>query len=320
MNNSKKIIKRLPREDLIKELTPERFLRPTRIGNNKIYIFSAIECPNLMREVGRLRELTFRDAGAGFGKEVDIDHYDTDEYSCKQLIVWSPSNNEIIGGYRFNIFYDLKEKLIQDIPLVNKSIYDFSDDFVSDYMPYLAELSRAFIQPMYQPKNAGRKAAFSLDNIWDGLGALVIKYPFLKYFFGRITFFSNYNSTVRDSIFYFFQKHLKGDASLLKAKEPHDLVTSNSYLKKRINSLVEKEDFKSLQIIAKEHNTIIPPLIKSYYNASSSLKVFEPVFDSYFGSSYAAGIIVTMEDIYPSFVKRYIEPYENYLKMNRYNG
>ena len=140
------------------------------------------------------------------GKKVDIDHYDTDKYLCKQLIVWDPVNNEIVGGYRFNIFYDLKNKQLKDIPLLNKSLYNVSDNFVSDYLPYLVELSRAFIQPRYQPKNAGRKAAFSLDNIWDGLGALVIKYPFAKYYFGRFIFFSNYNSTVRDSMFYFFDQ------------------------------------------------------------------------------------------------------------------
>ena len=169
---------------------------------------------------------------------------------------------------------------------------------------------------MYQPKIAGRKAAFSLDNIWDGLGALVIKYPFLKYYFGRLTFFSNYNSTVRDSIFYFFHKHLKGDMSLLKAKDALSLSTPISYMKKKINGLDIKEDFKSLQRIAKDHNMIIPPLMKSYYNASSSLKVFEPVFDSYFGSSFASAIMVTINDIYPSYVKRYIKPYQEFINSN----
>ena len=316
MNNFEDIIKPLSREVLNSELKSAYYLRPTRIGNNEIYIFSAKECPNLMQEVGRLREITFRDVGAGFGTKVDIDHYDTEEYPCRQLIVWDPVNKEIIGGYRFNIFYDLKNKELKDIPLLNKSLYEVSDNFLLDYVPYLVELSRAFIQPMYQPKNVGRKAAFSLDNIWDGLGALVVKYPFLKYYFGRLTFFSSYNSTVRDSIFYFFQKHLRGEVSLLKAKEPLSMQTKDSYLKKMIKSSDENEDYKSLQIIAKENGTIIPPLVKSYYNASSSLKVFEPVFDSYFASSYAAAIIVTIEDVYPSFVKRYIDPYKEYIRLN----
>ena len=316
MKNIEEIIKPISKEILTNELKISIYLRPTRVGNNDVYIFSAKECPNLMQEVGRLRELTFREAGAGFGKKVDIDDYDINEYPCKQLIVWDPENKEIIGGYRFNMFYDLKGKQLKDIPLTNKSLYNVSDHFVSDYLPYIVELSRAFIQPMYQPKLAGRKAAFSLDNIWDGLGALVIKYPFLKYYFGRLTFFSNYNSTVRDSIFYFFQKHLKGDMSLLEAKDALSLSTPISYMKKKINGLDIKEDFKSLQRIAKDHNMIIPPLMKSYYNASSSLKVFEPVFDSYFGSSFAAAIMVTINDIYPSYEKRYITPYKEFINSN----
>jgi len=311
--NVEEIIKPISKEILINELKIALFLRPTRVGNNEVYIFSSEQCPNLMQEVGRLRELTFREAGAGFGKEVDIDDYDIGEHRCKQLIVWDPIKKEIVGGYRFNIFYDLKNKNLNDIPLSNKFLYNVSNKFVSDYIPYLVELSRAFIQPMFQPKYAGRRAAFSLDNIWDGLGALVIKYPFLKYYFGRLTFFSNYNATVRDSIFYFFQKHLKGDTSLLQAKRPLSLDTPISYIKKKINISDIKEDYKSLQLIAKEHNAVIPPLMKSYYNASSSLKVFDPVFDSYFGSSYAVAIIVTIKDIYPSYVKRYIKPYKKFI-------
>jgi len=311
--NVEEIIKPISKEILINELKIALFLRPTRVGNNEVYIFSSEQCPNLMQEVGRLRELTFREAGAGFGKKVDIDDYDIGEHCCKQLIVWDPIKKEIVGGYRFNLFYDLKNKNLNDTPLSNKSFYNVSNKFVSDYIPYLVELSRAFIQPMFQPRYAGRRAAFSLDNIWDGLGALVIKYPFLKYYFGRFTFFSNYNATVRDSIFYFFQKHLKGDTFLLQAKSPLSLDTPISYIKKKINMSDIKEDYKSLQLIAKEHNTVIPPLMKSYYNASSSLKVFDPVFDSYFGSSYAAAIIVTIKDIYPSYVKRYIKPYKKFI-------
>ena len=125
-----------------------------------------------MQEVGRLTELTFRDAGAGFGTAVDIDHYDTDVFPCRQLIVWNPIDEEIIGGYRFNIFHQFKGNQLKDIPLAIKSLYNISDTFTTKYIPYVAELTRAFIQPKYQPKYAGRKAAFSLDNIWDGLGAV----------------------------------------------------------------------------------------------------------------------------------------------------
>ena len=307
------LIKPVSRKLLCDELTTDRLIRPTRIGNNQVYIFTAHKAPNLMQEVGRLRELTFRDAGAGFDTAVDIDHFDTDEYPCRQLIVWDPVVEEIIGGYRFNIFHKFKGKPLRDIPLANKSLYSISNTFTNEYIPYLVELARAFIQPKYQPKFAGRKAAFSLDNIWDGLGALVVKYPFIRYFFGRLTFFSNYDPTVRDLAFYFFSKHLQGNPALLSAKKPFEFPTLLNDLEKVIGGSSIKDDFTKLNQAAKNHGTTIPPLVKSYFNVSGTLRVFEPVFDSYFASSYAAAILVTIADVYPAFVKRYITPYQRYL-------
>jgi len=307
------LIEPVSRKLLREELTKDRLVRPTRIGSNEVYIFTAHKAPNLMQEVGRLRELTFRDAGAGFGTAVDIDHFDTDEYPCRQLIVWDPVAEEIIGGYRFNIFHKFKGKPLRDIPLANKSLYSISKTFTNEYIPYLVELARAFIQPKYQPKLAGRKAAFSLDNIWDGLGALVVKYPFIRYFFGRLTFFSNYDPTVRDLAFYFFAKHLQGNPALLSAKKPFEFPTLINDLEKVIGGSSIKDDFTKLNQAAKNHGTTIPPLVKSYFNVSGTLRVFEPVFDSYFASSYAAAILVTIADVYPAFVKRYITPYQHYL-------
>ena len=307
------LIEPVSRKLLREELTTDRLVRPTRIGSNEVYIFTALKAPNLMQEVGRLRELTFRDAGAGFGTAVDIDHFDTDEYPCRQLIIWDPAAEEIIGGYRYNIFHQFTGKELRDIPLANKSLYSISKTFTNEYIPYIVELARAFIQPNYQPKFAGRKAAFSLDNIWDGLGTLVVKYPFIRYFFGRLTFFSNYDQTVRDLVFYFFAKHLQGNPALLRAKNPFECQTPLSDLKKVIIGSSIKEDFTRLHQAAKNHGTTIPSLVKSYYNVSGTLRVFEPVFDSYFASSYAAAILVTIADVYPAFVKRYITPYQRYL-------
>ena len=307
------LIKPVSRKLLREELTTDRLVRPTRIGSNEIYIFTAFNAPNLMQEVGRLRELTFRDAGAGFGTAVDIDHFDTDEYPCRQLIVWDPVAEDIIGGYRFNIFHKFEGKPLRDIPLANKSLYSISNTFTNEYIPYVVELARAFIQPKYQPKLAGRKAAFSLDNIWDGLGALVVKYQFIRYFFGRLTFFSNYDPKVRDLAFYFFAKHLQGEQALIQAKEPFALSTVIAELERVIDGRSVEEDYKKLNKAAKNHGTLIPPLVKSYFNVSGTMKVFEPVFDPYFCSTYAAAIMVTIADVYPAFVKRYITPYQRYL-------
>ena len=92
MHEIKPIIDPLPREELLRELTPDRKVRDTKRAGNEIYIFTAAECPALMREVGRLREIAFRAAGGGTGEEVDIDGEDRAEGGYHQLIVWDPAD------------------------------------------------------------------------------------------------------------------------------------------------------------------------------------------------------------------------------------
>ena len=91
------VIDPVPVELLEMELTPDRLLRDTNKGGNKIYIIDAFSAPNVMREVGRLREIAFRAAGGGTGKDCDIDEFDTMEPPCRQLVVWDPEAREIIG-------------------------------------------------------------------------------------------------------------------------------------------------------------------------------------------------------------------------------
>jgi len=91
------------------------------------------------------------------------------------------------------------------------------------------------------------------------------------------------------------------------------LSTVIAELERVIDGRSVEEDYKKLNQAAKNHGTVIPPLVKSYFNVSGTMKVFEPVFDPYFCSTYAAAIMVTIADIYPTFVKRYITPYKLYL-------
>ena len=91
------IIAPVPKELLKAELTEEKLLRFTHRSDNEIYITTAHDSPNVMREIGRLREIAFRAAGGGTGKALDIDEFDTMENPYKQLVVWNPENQDIIG-------------------------------------------------------------------------------------------------------------------------------------------------------------------------------------------------------------------------------
>ncbi|MBC7425498.1 MAG: GNAT family N-acetyltransferase, partial [Bacteroidia bacterium] len=115
---------------IMAELSAEgRFIRKTNKGNNEIYILNARNSPHTMREIGRLRELTFRAAGGGTGEEVDIDEYDTGVVHYEQLIVYSPEDKQIVGGYRFIDCFKAIDTLNNKVNLSTASYFHFSDKF-----------------------------------------------------------------------------------------------------------------------------------------------------------------------------------------------
>jgi len=146
----KKLIDPIDSAVLRLELSPERFLRSTRKGGNEIYRVNAANAPNVLREIGRLRELTFRAAGGGTGEELDLDDHDFGPYAYEQLIVWSVEDQEIIGGYRYKVCADAKDAN-GDYQLSTVHYFEFSAAFQTDFLPYTIELGRSWVQPNYQP-------------------------------------------------------------------------------------------------------------------------------------------------------------------------
>ena len=307
------LISPVNRNILKRELTPERFLRPTRMGKNNVYIFDGVNAPNLMKEGGRLRELTFRDAGAGIGTALDLDKYDTGEYKCRQLIVWDPSEEEIVGGYRFNTFERYHNQINATIPLINKELYSLDAEFEKNYAPYFIELTRAFIQPKYQIKNKNRKAISALDNIWDGLGALLVQHPQCKYFFGRLVIYPSYDPFMRDLLFYFFKKHLYEKDQSFFPKFPYESATLKDELQSYLKTNNAKKDFIELHKIARARGAAIPALISAYYRVSDTMRVFDPVIDHHFGGCFAAAMMITIKNIKPNLIDRYVNPYKKYI-------
>lgn len=189
-----KIIDPIPVELLEKELTPDRLLRPTNKGGNEIYVVDAFNAPNVMKEIGRLREIAFRAAGGGTGKECDIDRYDTMIPPCRQLIVWDPSERLILGGYRFIRGKDIVIGSDGKPRIATSHMFNFSKRFIDTYLPETIELGRSFVRLEYQSSRAGAKAIYALDNLWDGLGALTVEYDEIKYLFGKMTMYPSYSA------------------------------------------------------------------------------------------------------------------------------
>lgn len=300
-----RIIDAVPVELLKSELTKDRLLRKTNKAGNEIYVVDAHNAPNVMREIGRLREIAFRDAGGGTGKALDIDDFDTMDIPCSQLVLWNPDTYEIIGGYRFilgeNVRYDNSGQPI----LATSHLFNFSDRFIKEYMPYTLELGRSFVRIEYQSSRAGAKALYALDNIWDGLGALIVKYPQIRYFFGKVTMYPSFGVRGRDLILYYLNKYF-GDKDNLVT--PINAIVFDNYENIFISGDM-KEDYKILNREVRSLGQNIPPLVNAYMNLSSSMKVFGTAVNDDFGNVEETGILISVDDIYDEKRNRHIESY-----------
>ncbi|MBE6229116.1 MAG: GNAT family N-acetyltransferase [Bacteroidales bacterium] len=298
------VIQPIDRDLLLKELTPDKFIRETRKGGNYLFEVTAADSPMVMQEIGRLREISFRLGGGGTGKQVDIDEFDVDPSApYKQLIVWDPKDQEIIGGYRYINCGGLDVE-----KMATRELFDFSDEFRKSYLPFTIELGRSFIQPNYQSANLKRKSLYALDNLWDGLGALVVKYTNIKYFFGKVTMYTSYNERARNMLLHFLHKYFNDPDSLVTPIEPLVCDKDNPYFVELFSGLDYKDAYKVLQRELKNLGEHIPPLINSYMNLSPSMKMFGTAVNRGFGDVEESGIIINIKDIYPEKIERYVAP------------
>ncbi len=294
------IINPVSRDLIESELTPERLLRHTNNAGNRIYVVTARNSPNIMQEIGRLRELAFRDAGGGTGASVDIDEGDTAEGGYNQLIVWDPAAREIVGGYRYII-----SRSEHPEHLSTEHYFRFSDKFRREYLPYTIELGRSFVQPMYQGTRTSPKGIYALDNLWDGLGALMVYNPCAKYFLGKVTMYGDYNRAARNILVYFLQKYFPDGDHLVEPIYPIELDMDREALAALFCGADYQEDYKILVREIRARNENVPPLINSYMNLSPSMKVFGTVCNPDFGDVEETGILITIEDIYPQKTERH---------------
>jgi len=303
------VIAPIPVEVLKSELTEEKRLKYSSRGNNEIYIFTAHDAPNAMREVGRLREITFRAAGGGTGLDCDIDDFDTMENPYKQLIVWNPEEEEIIGGYRFILGPDIQIKEDGQPLLSTGHLFQFSEKFVKEYIPHTIELGRSFVTLKYQSSLGGRRSIFALDNLWDGLGAQATIMPNCKYYFGKMTMYPSYNRLARDMILYFQKKHFPDKDNLIIPSHPLVLEHSEEELAKIFTEDDLKADFKILNREVRALGLSIPPLVNAYMGLSPTMKVFGTAVNDEFGDVEETGILITVEEMFDEKRIRYIETF-----------
>lgn len=305
----KTIIDPIPVDKILEELTLERFFRKTNNGHNEIYILNALNAPNVMREIGRLREISFRDSGGGTGLDCDLDEFDLEGDSrFEQLIVWNPVDQAIVGGYRFLMCDKLKANDEGQVNTPTSELFHYSEQFVKDYLPYTIELGRSFVQPDYQPSKSLSKGIYSLDNLWDGLGSLIHLYPQARYFFGKVTMYPQLERESRDMILYFMKTQFPDPDRLVYPYPELELpITMDKDLLRSIftgNNYAE--NYRILVKQVRERGAAVPPLVNAYMSLSSTMRSFGTALNAPFGDVEETGILVTIDDIMPEKKERHM--------------
>ena len=305
------IIPPVPRDLIKAELNKKHFLRHTHFGDKEIYVTTAHISPNIMREIGRLREISFAMEGGGTGKEVDIDEFDLlpEPHCFRQLFVWSPADEEIVGAYRFIHGSNMARDDEGNFLTPTAELFHYTDEFINNYLPFTLELGRSFVQPAFQPSNDLRKGMYSLDNLWDGLATIALEIPETRYYFGKFTMYPQMNRRAKDMILFFYRKHFPDKDGLVWPIEPLLIESDLNELDSIFVGHNYKEDYQILQHQVRDLGSNVPPLVNAYMKLSSTMRFFGTAYNHAFGETDETGILVTVKDIYPDKRVRYFDSY-----------
>jgi hypothetical protein len=176
-------------------------------------------------------------------------------------------------------------------------------------MPHMIELGRSFVQPAYQSTNRKGKGIYAMDNLWDGLGAVWMKNPHIKYFFGKVTMYTTFHREARDLILYFMKKYFGDKENLVVPFEPLKITTDQKLLDSILCGSTYREDYKILSQNVRGRGENIPPLINAYMNLSPTMKVFGTAMNYGFGDVEETAIMITVNDMYDEKIERHIKSY-----------
>ena len=306
---SKTIIEPVDKALIKAELTEERLLRETNRAGNLLYVVDNSCAPNVVREIGRLREIAFRDGGGGTGKEVDLDQFDLDPaFRYKQLVLWDPDAEQIIGGYRFvlcdEVMYDRDGQPI----MPSSHLFTFTRSYLRSAFLRTIELSRSFVAPDYQSTKNATKSLYALDNLFDGLGALIVLYKGrMEYFFGKMTIYPSFPEEALQMLLYFLRKHFSTKEDRMVIPKNPIRVKSSRKFAGVFTETTFREDYKILKAeISKRYGVHIPPLVNTYMNMSPTMRSFGAGINDEFGNVIEAGILIKFDELHPEKIKRHV--------------
>ena len=303
------IIAPIPVDILLSELTEDKRLRFTNKSNNEVYVLTWQDAPNVLREIGRLREIAFRAAGGGTGKALDLDEFDTMENPYKQLIVWDPEAQAILGGYRYLLGTDARFDEAGQPVLATSHMFHFSEQFIRDFLPSTIELGRSWVTLEYQSTRAGAKGLFALDNLWDGLGAPTVVMPNVRYLFGKMTMYPSYDRQARDMILYFLKKHFPDPDKLILPMKPLEIESDAAQLAALFSEDDFKSDYRILNREVRQRGYDIPPLVNAYMSLSPTMRMFGTAINYGFGDVEETGILIAVDEILDEKRVRHIDSF-----------
>lgn len=217
-----------------------------------IFLIERFDSSPIMREIGRLREVTFRAVGEGSGKRRDIDTFD--QY-YKHLILWDEDDLEIAGAYRF---VDSKEVVETHgvKGLYSGSLFELNRKKCT-FLEQGLELGRSFVQQKYWGKR-------SLDYLWYGIGAFLARNPQYRYLFGPVTISNSMPQLAKELLIYFYQLYFSKQADIVSSYNPFVFSKPVSVFEKEFGGNNYREDFKNLKSLLNNLGTAVPPLYKQY--------------------------------------------------------
>lgn len=294
--SEKNVIHPLPRKSIRQQLEQSKLLGLTT-DYKRIYLLDSDSAPHVMKEIARLREITFRKVAEGTGKKMDTDKYDT---YYKHIVLWDEKELEIVGSYRIGL-----GKAIMDMRGTNgfytSELFNHSDKLKS-IMNNSAELGRSFIQSKYWN-------SLALDYLWQGLGMFLKNNPDVKYLFGGVSLSKTYSDEAKKNIIYFYSKWYGDNTKLSEAKNKFVISTNDIIeLRKLYSSDVYEQDLLRLKNVLRLLGYSIPTLYKQYADLCEpdGIKFLDFAIDPEFNNCVDALILVEVDKIKPYKKERYI--------------
>lgn len=266
--------------------------------NKKIYLFDYQADSAVMHEIGRLRELTFRQVGEGTGKKRDIDRYDRD---YRHLILWDEQELEIAGAYRIGEVSRIQSQS-NSRGIYSQELFDYDQQKMQPFFEKGIELGRSFVSPKYW----GRR---SLDYLWYGIGAYLKKYPDIRYLFGPVSLSNSYPDFAKALIVSYYQHYFADSDKLASARVPY---LPESSLKQQVWQTFSgddaEQDFTALREQLTHMNVMVPTLYKQYADVceQGGVRFIDFNIDADFGHCIDGLVMVDLQQLKPAKRKRYL--------------